>query len=160
MQPSLSERIEALLAPVAAREGYELVAVEIAGAASAPVVRIFIDREGGVDIDAIVDANRWISNTLDEADPIDSTYTLEVSSPGVDRPLTKAEHFQRFCGEGAKIKTRPIDGRSAFKGTITAVEGDTVLLETDDEIVRIPCAAIVKARLKGRVDFTPKGADE
>ncbi len=160
MQPSLSESIEALLAPIADREGYELVAVEIAGSTSTPVVRVFIDRDGGVDIDAIVDANEWISDALDEADPIDTTYTLEVSSPGVDRPLTKVEHFERFCGQNATIKTRPLDGRSSFKGTITSVEGDTVLLQTDEEIVRIPCSAVVKARLKGHVDFSQKGADE
>jgi len=160
VRQSLPERIEALLAPIADREGYELVAVEIAGAASAPVVRIFIDRDGGVDIDAIVEANGWISDTLDESDPIETAYTLEVSSPGVDRPLTKVEHFERFCGENATVKTRPLDGRSSFKGAITAVDGDTVLLKTEDEIVRIPFSAIVKARLKGRVDFSPKGADE
>ena len=160
MQPSLSERIESLLEPVAAREGYELVAVEIAGAASAPVVRVFIDRDGGLDIDAIVAANTWVSDTLDEADPIDSAYTLEVSSPGIDRPLTRIEHFERFCGETAALKTRPVDGCSSFTGTITGVDGDTILLETKEDTVRIPCSAITKARLKGHVDFSQKGADE
>ncbi len=161
MQAPLHERIEALLEPAAAREGFELVAVETAGATKAPVIRVFVDREGGIDVDALVDANRWISEVLDETDPVRSAYTLEVSSPGVDRPLTKLEHFVRFSGQTAKIKTSPIEGRSAFRGTIVSVEDDTIVFDIEDgDTVRIPHAAITKARLKGTVDFCQKGVEE
>lgn len=161
MQIPLHQKVEELLAPVAAREGYELVAVETAGATKAPVVRVYIDREGGIGIDQLVDANRWISDALEAEDPVSSSYTLEVSSPGVDRPLTKLDHFEKFCGHTAKLKTTPIEGRSSFRGTITGVEGDTVVFDIEDgDTVRIPHASITKARLKGTVDFCKKGAEE
>lgn len=160
MQAPLHERIEALLAPVAAREGYELVAVETAGATKAPVVRVLLDREDGLDIDAIVDANRWISEVLDAEDPISSAYTLEVSTPGIDRPLRKLEDFTRFVGSSAVIKTTAIEGRTKYTGVIEAVEGDTIVLEFEGQTFRIPFAVVSKAHVKGDVDFTPKGADD
>jgi len=160
MQAPLHEKIEALLAPVAAREGLELVAVETAGATKAPVVRVLLDREGGLDIDAIVNANRWISEILDAEDPVPSAYTLEVSTPGIDRPLRKLADFERFVGSIAVVKTTPIDGRTKYTGTIVAVEDDTIVLDVDGQTFQIPFAAVSKANVKGEVDFTPKGADD
>ncbi len=158
MRAQLHARIEALLAPVAAREGFELVAVETAGATKAPVIRIFLDREGGIDIEAIVDANRWISEAIDAQDPVRGSYTLEVSSPGVDRPITRFSDFERFVGETVTLKTAPIDGRRSFTGTITGVEGDDVVLDVNGRTVHVPHGAVTKARLKGTVDFGTKGA--
>lgn len=160
MQAPLHERIEALLAPAAAREGLELVAVETAGATKAPVVRVLLDREGGLDIDAIVAANHWISELLDAEDPVPSAYTLEVSTPGIDRPLRKLADFERFVGSVAVVKTTPTEGRTKYTGTIVAVEGDIIVLEVDGQTFRIPLAAVAKANVKGEVDFTPKGEDD
>ena len=160
MTNTLAERIELMLTPVAQRQGVELVAVEIAGATKHPVVRIYLDREGGIDIDAIVEANRWISEALDAEDPVAGAYDLEVSSPGLDRPLRRIADFDRFRGQTAVVKTTPIGGRGKFTGTITGTDADTVLLEADGETFRIPLGAISKAHLKGDVDFGQKGADD
>ncbi len=160
MQAPLHERIEALLAPLAEREGFELVAVETAGASGAPLIRVFLDRDGGVDLEAIVAANRWIAEALDAQDPVNGPYTLEVSSPGVDRPLTRLTDFKRFEGHVASLKTTPIEGRASFTGTIVAVDDDTIMLDVDNESVRIPYRAITKARLKGTVDFGKKGTGD
>ncbi|MDO9108153.1 MAG: ribosome maturation factor RimP [Coriobacteriia bacterium] len=161
MQVPLHERIETLLAPVAAREGYELVAVETAGATKAPLVRVLLDRDGGLDIDAIVAANGWISEVLDAEDPIPSGYTLEVSTPGIDRPLRKIEDFERFIGSTAVMKTRTIEGRTRFTGIITAVEDEVIVLDIDGQTFRVPFASVSKANIKGDVDFNQKkGADD
>jgi len=159
MATSLAETIEALLSPLAEREGFELVAVETAGARKQPVVRVLLDREGGLDLDALCDANAWISNALDAEESIlHGAYTLEVSSPGIDRPLRKLADFERFAGEQVKVKTAPDQGRATYVGTLEGVDGDTVLLDVDGQTVRIPFSAISKAHLKGVVDFGRKGA--
>ena len=160
MEQLLRERIEALLAPAAAREGFELVAIETGGAVNSPLVRVFLDREGGIGIDAIVEANRWISSALDEADLVPGSYTLEVSSPGIDRPLTTLDHYRRFLGETATIKTRQAGSSSTFRGTIEEVRDDVILLHVQGETVHIAFCDVVKARLNGRVDFSQKGAEE
>ncbi|PKQ29044.1 MAG: ribosome maturation factor [Actinobacteria bacterium HGW-Actinobacteria-10] len=160
MKDSIVERVIALLEPVAAREGYELVAVEAAGAANTPILRVFLDREGGLDIDSLVAANAWISEALDASDVISSAYTLEVSSPGIDRPLRKLIDFERFAGDTVVLKTTPIEGRHKFTGTIQGVDGEAVVLESDGNTLHIPFGAITKAHLKGQVDFNTKGAEE
>ncbi|MDZ4654557.1 MAG: ribosome maturation factor RimP [Coriobacteriia bacterium] len=150
----LADRLTSLLEPIAAEHGYELVAVEIAGADHLPVVRIFLDREQGIDLEAVATANNWISDTLDEYEGLRSPFTLEVSSPGIERPLRTREHFERFMNSAAKVKTtRPLDGRSVFTGTITAVDGDDIVMDCDGTICRIPLDAIRKATLKVEIDF-------
>lgn len=160
MKDLLVERVTALLEPVAAREGFELVAVELAGAAKTPIVRVFLDHEGGLNIDSLVEANNWVSEALDEADVISSAYTLEVSSPGIDRPLRKLIDFARFAGGTAVLKTTPIEGRHKFTGIIQGTDGEAVVLEADGETFHIPIGAITKAHLKGEVDFNTKGAED
>jgi ribosome maturation factor RimP len=151
---TLAEKVEALLAPEAARHGFELVAVETAGGHHQPVIRVFLDREGGIDLEAICDANEWVDAVVESSAGLTGPYTLEVSSPGVDRPLRKLADFQRFAGERAKIKTVPIEGRSSFTGTIEGVEGDEILFGLEDGTsVRIPFGSVVKARLKPDVAF-------
>ena len=90
----LAKRLEELLEPIAEKNGFELVAVEQAGGRKAPVIRVLLDREGGVNLDAICEANRWVTEAIDEADPLSSPYMLEVSSPGVDRPLRKRDRLR------------------------------------------------------------------
>ncbi len=162
MRASLANTVEALLTPIAQREGFELVAVDTAGGHKQPVVRVYLDQEGGVNLDAIASASFWISEALDEREDIlKGAYTLEVSSPGIDRPLRKLTDFERFAGSQIKLKTVPAEGRTTYTGTLLAVEGEDVVLETDaGEKVHIPHGAISKAHLKGDVDFKQKGAGQ
>lgn len=151
----IAKRVEELLEPIAEAKGFELVAVEQSGGRHTPVIRVMLDREGGIDLDTVCEANRWVSEVLDETDPIPGHYTLEVSSPGVDRPLRKRGDFTRFAGETVQIKARPEGqgARSAWTGTLVGLEGDDVVIELDDERVAVPFDSIIKARLKGVVNF-------
>ncbi len=97
------------------------------------VLRIFIDKQGGVSIDDCVDMTHAINKPLDEADPIEQAYLLEVSSPGVERDLVRDEHFASYIGEKIKVKMiRPIDGKREFFGVLTAFEGSEVTIKTQD----------------------------
>jgi len=149
----LVARLTELLEPHAKEQGFELVAVELAGGRGTPVVRILLDREKGLTLDEVASANYWITQVLDEEDPISTPYTLEVSSPGVDRPLTKPADFVRFAGETVNLKVQVDEKRKSWTGVLVGMEGDDVLLDVDDERVRVPYETILKARLKGVVDF-------
>ena len=143
------------LSPRAEAEGVEIVTVEIVGAMKAPTIRVFIDTPGGVGFDELASAQAWINAIMDELDPFPGAYTLEVSSPGIDRPLRTLEHFARFAGQTAVVKTsRPLDGRSSFAGAIVSAEGDEVVLDVDGEHVAIPFDGIKRAHLKGTIDFS------
>lgn len=142
------------LAPKASEEGVELVTLEIAGAKKAPTIRVYIDAEQGVGFDELAAANSWIGELMDEIDPFPGAYTLQVSSPGIDRPLRTADHFQRFLGEVAVVKTNgPIDGRSNFTGTIVSVSDQEVILDCDGAECKIPFDAMKRANLKGVINF-------
>lgn len=155
----LARTLTDLLEPLAAQHGFELVAVEQAGGRHTPVIRVLLDRPEGLDIDAICAANAWVSEALDAADPISGPYTLEVSSPGVDRPLTKLADFDRFVGETVSVKARAHGSRGTWTGIIAGTEVSDVVLDVDGERVRIPFDDILKARLKGVVSFD-RGRDE
>jgi len=105
-QTELVAKLVDILEPEAEKHGYELVAVEQSGGRHTPVIRVLLDREDGVDLEAITIANRWVTELFDELDPINGPYTLEVSSPGIDRPLRKLSDFDRFAGETVTVKTR------------------------------------------------------
>ena len=141
------------LAPRAEQEGVEIVTVEVAGAKKAPTIRVYIDTPDGVSFDELSSAQAWINDLMDELDPFPGAYTLEVSSPGIDRPLRTAEHFARFVGDTAVLKTQPVDGRGSWTGAIAAVEGDVVVLDVDGAEARIPMDTIKRAHLKGTIDF-------
>ena len=98
------------LAPRAEAEGVEIVTVEVAGAKKAPTIRVFIDTPDGVSFDELSSAQAWINAIMDELDPFPGAYMLEVSSPGIDRPLRTMEHFARYVGQPAVIKTQPREG--------------------------------------------------
>ncbi len=153
MAKDLVAELTALLEPLASGHGLEIIAVEASGHAGSPVVRIYLDSEDGVNIDVIASANSWISDALDSADLIPTQYTLEVSSPGIERLLTKRAHWERFTGENATVKTAlAIDGRKTFTGRIDGMDGDVVVLSAADTTYRIPFDTIRKANLK--VDFS------
>ncbi|MBI5230771.1 MAG: ribosome maturation factor RimP [Coriobacteriales bacterium] len=154
-------RLIDLLEPEAEKHGFELVTVEQAGGRRTPVIRVLLDREEGIDLEAITAANRWVSELLDAADPIGGPYTLEVSSPGIDRPLRKLSDFDRFAGETVSVKTRGHGGRNAWTGTLVGTSGEDVLLDVNGEELRVSFGDIAKARIKGVVDFSSrKGGDQ
>ena len=149
---SLADELIALLEPLAGSHGLELVAAETVGGHKHQVVRVYLDRDGGIDIDAIADANEWISDALDGVSRLSGPYTLEVSSPGIERILRKREDFARFAGEHASVQlAQPIDGRSKLTGQLVGLEGDDVVIEVDGKEHRVAFGAIERARLK--VDF-------
>ena len=144
------------LAPRAEQQGVEIVTVEVAGAKKAPTIRVYIDTPDGVSFDELSSAQAWINDLMDELDPFPGAYTLEVSSPGIDRPLRTPEHFARFAGETVTVKTTgPIDGRSSFTGELLGFEDGCVIVAADGaDTFRIPYDNIKKARVKGTIDFS------
>lgn len=145
----LNTGLNELLAPTIADLGLELVGVEFSPNAGGSLLRVYIDEpERGVTIEDCERASREISALLDVNDPVAGRYTLEVSSPGLERPLFTLEHFARFVGESAKINVNlPLDGRRRFQGRIVAVEGDRIVIDQDGTPVAIAHANVAKARL-------------
>ncbi len=128
--------------------GMELVDVHFRREGHGWVLRFFIDKEGGVTIDDCADVSREISAYLEVEDLIDHAYHLEVSSPGLERPLKKKTDFIRFADRLVRIKLRePWDGQRILIGTLLGLEGDTILLALEKETVRIDLENIAKARL-------------
>lgn len=148
-----NQLLQALL-PTAEASGVEIVSVEVVGARKAPTIRVYIDTPGGVSFDELASAQEWVNRIMDELDPFPGAYTLEVSSPGIDRPLRTLEHFQRFAGETAVlILSEPYDGRAKWTGKLAGTDGTDVLLEVDGRTERIAYVTIKKAHVKGQVDF-------
>ena len=155
---SVADRLFDQLAPLAERHGLELVATDICGPHGSPIVRIYLDREGGIDLEAIAEANHWIAEAIEVEPPVSGAYVLEVSSPGLERPLRRRDDFERFTGEKAALKTlRPLDGRRRFTGIITAVDDENVILDCEDGQTSIPLDAIAKGNLKPEIDFGEDG---
>lgn len=128
--------------------GYELVQIKYGGEAGGRTLTILIDSEDGITADECGEMSRRLSMLLDTLDPIPSSYTLIVSSPGLDRPLTRDRDFDRFAGEQAAIRHRGEDGaRRTDTGLLLGVEDDTVGIERDGETLRIPLAEIEEAHL-------------
>jgi ribosome maturation factor RimP len=149
--------IAELLAPTVASLGLELLGVDYVPAPGGATLRLYIDvpndalGEGearAIGIDDCEAVSREVSAQLDVEDPISGHYTLEVSSPGVDRPLFEAAHFARFAGEQAKVGLKlPQDGRRRLTGRIVSVEGDTVTFDLDGQPFAVAIGNIEKARL-------------
>ena len=151
MGQSLKTILWELAEKVGGELGYEVVEVSLAREGSKRLLRVFIDHPEGIGVEDCTDFSRRFSALLDEEDPIPTSYLLEVSSPGIERPLTKPEHFQRFNGEGVELRLySPYLGRRKFKGRIAGwsdSEDGEVVLEMDGEQVSIPWPLIAKARL-------------
>lgn len=153
MSRSLSE-LWALFEPVVQGLGYELVEIEYQPNPKHGVLRLYIDREDGdIQLDDCSTVSNQISALLDVEDPLPGRFNLEISSPGMDRPLRKLSDFQRFIGETVKLKTSmALAGQRNFKGRLLAVENDELVLEYDNKQVRVPHAAVDKARLVPNFD--------
>lgn len=144
------QQVEQLLAPIAARLGLEIVDVQLAGQGSRrPVLRILMDRaEGGITLDECAQVNEALSRQLDLYDLFPSSYTLEVSSPGLDRPLRTNDDYRRFAGRRAELTTyEPVDGQRRFKGVLLGVLGDAVAVQIEGRQVQVPKDKIAQARL-------------
>ncbi len=143
-----TSQLETLLAPVVEDLGYELLGVEYHPQGRRSVLRLYIDRPEGITIDDCEVVSREVSALLDVEDPIRGEYNLEVSSPGVDRPLFRAEHYLRFTGHRCKLRlVEPQEGRRNFIGTILGVEDACVILEVDGEPISLPLDQVEKANL-------------
>ena len=142
------EELTKLLEPAIERLGYELSDLEVKLGGRDVVIRLFIDKADGVGLEDCETVSRQISALLDVEDPVPGHYVLEVSSPGLDRRLTKVEHFERFMGEDIRVKLRfPISGRKNYRGALRAVDEENIEVEVDGESHRLPIATIQSARL-------------
>ena len=151
---SIAERVHEIAERVAIDHGLELVHAEVAGPDNSPIVRVFIDKPLGVTHDDCSEVSIHLGTILDVEDFIHSSYTLEVSSPGLNRGLYRRADYERFAGSSAKLKTRaPIGGQRNFRGSLLGLDGEDVLF--DDRTsgkVRIPFDTITKGNLE--VDVT------
>ncbi len=154
----LTAKEQSLLAALEAEadgRGVEIVTVEVAGARKAPTIRVYIDTPDGVSFDELAEAQSWINALMDRIDPFPGAYTLEVSSPGIDRPLRTPEHFERFVGEEVRIVcAKPQDGRAKFSGRLAGFSEGAALVELEDGTqVSIPVKDMKKAQVKGKIAF-------
>lgn len=130
---TIDDRVRTLVLPILDDAGLDLYDLEVGGG----LLQVLVDKAGGVGIDDIATVSRRISRTLDEHDPIEGHYTLEVSTPGLERPLRTPEHFARAVGTTVKVKTRPgVEGDRRVQGTVLSADEDTVTLGLEGEVVR------------------------
>jgi len=154
VEPGLAARIGALAEPVLLGLGYRLVRVRVTGAAGC-TVQIMAERpDGSMTVEDCETASRALSPVLDAADPVESAYRLELSSPGIDRPLVRKSDFDRYAGHAVKVETAvAIEGRRRFKGTLIGTEGDAARIALDSETgadsveLRVRIEDISEARL-------------
>ena len=159
-QESVVERARSTLEPVLVRDGYELVEVEWVRGGGRFTLRVFIDKPGGVNIDDCQAVSRTIEPILDVEDFLEPAYDLEVSSPGLDRPLRTPEHFARYAGQRVHVKAYgPVPGtaegsppRKNWTGALRGYEGGAVLVDVDGVLHRIPHDQIAKAHLEFDVE--------
>ncbi|MEP1894411.1 MAG: ribosome maturation factor RimP [Alloalcanivorax venustensis] len=147
-----AEQLKELLAPVVEDLGYTLWGVQyLQGRGS--VLRLFIDHDDGINVDDCALVSHEVSGVLDVEDPIPGDYNLEVSSPGLDRPLFELSHFERYQGESVQLTLlAPVAGKRKMTATLVAVDGDTLVMELDGESLRVPYSQVDRARLQPRFD--------
>ncbi len=141
-------RVWELAAPLVKGEGMEIVDIEFRheGSRGGRVLRLYLDKEGGPSVDDLSGVSRQLSELLDTHDAVPGAYTLEVSSPGINRPLKRPEHFARFVGKRIRVRTRDrIDGRRSFLGTLQEVLENQITLKQDGAQYKIPFSVIEKS---------------
>ena len=144
----LEKKLNDMFEPVIESMAYELVGVELTGSGNGTILRIYIDAENGITVDDCQAVSYQVSGILDVEDPLQGHYTLEVSSPGLDRPLVKPEHFEQFTGELVKIRsTEAVLGRKNFKGILESFDGEYLYVAVDNEVYEIPFDIVEKANL-------------
>jgi ribosome maturation factor RimP len=144
--------VRAIAERVTGGRGFELVDVELKRRPGGELVRLFVDKPGGIGLDDLQSVSEEVSAILDAEDPLDTSFTLEVSSPGLDRPLKSEDDYRRFSGRLAKLSSyEPIDGRRHWTGRIMAVDGGLVSVKLEREgsaVVQIPFEKIAHGRLE------------
>lgn len=145
--------IEALEAS-APSQGIDIVDVEVSGSAKASIVRVRIDwldlAKDPITLEDVAAQNAWIDEIIEAEDPFPGSYILEVSSPGLDRPLRRPQDFERYAGETVQVKLRGHEGRRTFTGELTGFEGGQILLECDGVQESLPLDEVQSARIKPR----------
>lgn len=137
-----------MLQPVVEGLGYEFWGLEFRSQGHQSMLRIFIDAEAGISVDDCEKVSRQVSGVLDVEDPIQSEYTLEVSSPGMDRPLFRLEQFEAFVGHKVQIRLRmAFEGRRKFQGLLKGIEGQDVVVIVDDHEYLLPFDSIERAHI-------------
>ncbi|TKB44413.1 ribosome maturation factor RimP [Thalassotalea mangrovi] len=145
---NFEQKLTEMLRPAVEETGKELLGIEYISAGNHSVLRLYIDHKDGINVDDCADVSRQVSAILDVEDPISTEYNLEVSSPGVDRPLFEKAHYQAVVGETVDVKLgMPLNGRRKFKGILEAVEGDNLVVVVDGEDFELPIANVAKANL-------------
>ncbi len=149
---SREQKIEALLEPTVEALGFELWGLEYLSQGRHTILRLYIDSENGVTVDDCAEVSRHVAGVLDVEDPITGEYTLEVSSPGVDRLLFRLDHYPTYVGEWIELRLRtPFEGRRKFKGILKGIEGEDVVVQVDDHEFLLPHSAIEKAQVRPRL---------
>lgn len=147
------QKLTEMLRPAVEQVGKELLGIEYISAGNHSVLRLFIDHENGIDVDDCAEVSRQVGAILDVEDPISTEYSLEVSSPGVDRPLFDIEHYQAVVGETINVKiSMPLNGRRKFKGILETIENDTLIVNVDGQSYQLVISNIVKANLVAKFD--------
>ena len=140
-----------MLEPTVAAMGYELWGIEYVASGRHSLLRLYIESENGVTVDDCAAVSEQASGVLDVEDPITGEYTLEVSSPGMDRLLFRLDQYPAYVGEVVELKLRsPFEGRRKFKGILQGIEGEDVVIRVDDHEFLLPHGAIEKARIQPR----------
>ncbi|MHB8126475.1 MAG: ribosome maturation factor RimP [Desulfitobacteriaceae bacterium] len=148
MNQGVEQRVSVLIEPIIKEKGLELVDVEYIKEGAHWYLRLFIDKDGSVDLDDCSGVSHAVSELLDTANVIQQAYMLEVSSPGLERPLKKTEDFQRFQGKLVVIKTNKLfNGYQEFSGYLRGLENEEIILEFEGKRMAIPRSIVKKARL-------------
>lgn len=142
------QKLTAMLRPAVEGVGKELLGVEYISAGNNSILRLFIDHENGINVDDCAEVSRQVGAILDVEDPIGPEYNLEVSSPGLDRPLFDLEHFQAVIGETITVKlSMPLNGRRKFKGTLETIDNEILIVVVDGQDYELVFSNIDKANL-------------
>lgn len=145
---AIETKLRDLLASVTTNLGYEFVGCELHGQGRSSLLRVYIDKESGVTVDDCSRVSRQISAMLDVEDPIQGRYVLEVSSPGIDRPLFELEQYRKYVGQKIKVRVRaPINNKRNFVGTLITIENENIELLMDEGKIVLAFSEIEKAKL-------------
>ncbi|PIR25129.1 MAG: ribosome maturation factor RimP [Deltaproteobacteria bacterium CG11_big_fil_rev_8_21_14_0_20_42_23] len=154
MEKTLLQQVEDLVNPVLGYLGFRLIEREFVCESGEWKLRLYIDKEGGVNIDDCSKVSRAVGDVIEVEDLIDRPYALEVSSPGINRPLRYLEDFESHVGKVVKVKTKEkLNGRAKFKGELEKVENDTLFIRIDDEVYNVPYRELLKANVEEDFHF-------
>ena len=148
MKKSVKGIVEEILQPYLAKEGFELVDIEYVKEGANWYLRVFVDKEGGIDIDECGRISEYLSGKLDEIDPIPNPYFLEVSSPGAERPLKKVQDFYRAVGKNVYVTTyEPVNGLKEFEGKLVSFDEENLSIVSQNKEYVVPYRKVASARL-------------